>query len=711
MTGAATLGSMGAGQNYMNMATNPGAVGAFMNPYVQQSLQPQLNALQRQGDIQSMQSNAAATGSGAFGGTRSALASNLAQQNALMAQQAALGQGYNQAYNQAQQAMQYGAGLGLQGYGQALQGAGQLANIGTQALQGQQGILGLQNQMGQQQQQQQQNIINQAVQNYATAQQYPQQQLAFMNAMLRGLPLQTMTTQGYQAAPSMLSQFGGLAATGLGAYGAAGGFKAKGGVIKEKKFDVGGAVTADLENMDDARLMQEAKSSPSAMIRREAAQILAERRAAQGIEGAQSNLPAQGFAPGGIIGYDPDAGDEYAGGGMIAFDKGGIASLPVMRFVNEGLVPGFEDFSGGEPYGKAATRTPTMGTKEVLENLERGKKAQAAAEAAKKVKTAADVSKGIEAAAPKASLAGAGRFLSPLISLPALVTSTIGEKLADATRGTMTNNPYFEGYSDPFMGDVAVGNAILNQNEGAKQIALKEGEKADKKAPATTTAPAAAPAAKKDDGIQNLIDEASGSKGIDAMFGNTPLGRLQAEAYKKLQEADLRESESRKDLQKQREEIEANKDQKLWQALMMGGAKTMAGASPRALANIGEGIAGGVSEYAKADAAERAEKKLLLQYQTALDQADYAKKMGNFTALEQIQGRLAGLKVAAMNANASKQAALDAAHQKNFGDLVGRLMRDNGLNEDQAIAAAQRIYAVGNKGLGEGVTVTQVKKS
>ena len=135
-----------------------------------------------------------------------------------MAQQQALGQGYNQAYNQAQQAMQYGAGLGLQGQQAAMQGAGQLANIGGQALQAQQGILGLQQQTGAQQQAQQQNIINQAIQNYATAQQYPQQQLAFMNSMLRGLPLQTMTTQGYQAAPSGLSQLTGLGTAGLGAY-------------------------------------------------------------------------------------------------------------------------------------------------------------------------------------------------------------------------------------------------------------------------------------------------------------------------------------------------------------------------------------------------------------------------------------------------------------------------------------------------------------
>lgn len=135
---------------------------------------------------------------------------------------------------QAQQ-QQFGANLGLQGLQTGLQGAGQLANIGGQALQAQQGIYGLQAQTGATQQQQQQNLINQMIQNYATTQQYPQQQLAFMNAMLRGLPLQTATTQSYQAAPSMASQLTGLGLAGAGAYGlATGERRKKGGKIKEK---------------------------------------------------------------------------------------------------------------------------------------------------------------------------------------------------------------------------------------------------------------------------------------------------------------------------------------------------------------------------------------------------------------------------------------------------------------------------------------------
>ena len=80
MTTQAGLGSLGlanqaagAGQQYNQMATNPYAVGAFMNPYIQQSLDPQLAMIQHDADTQQMQAQANATRSGAFGGTRSAL--------------------------------------------------------------------------------------------------------------------------------------------------------------------------------------------------------------------------------------------------------------------------------------------------------------------------------------------------------------------------------------------------------------------------------------------------------------------------------------------------------------------------------------------------------------------------------------------------------------------------------------------------------------
>ena len=125
-------------------------------------------------------------------------------------------QAQQQANQLAAQQQQFGANYGLANLQQQLAGAGVLGNLGNQQLAAQQGIYGLQNQFGQQQQQQQQNIINQAVQNYQTAQQYPMMQLGQMKSMLQGLPVTTTSQQNYQAAPTNLQN---MMALGMGGYG------------------------------------------------------------------------------------------------------------------------------------------------------------------------------------------------------------------------------------------------------------------------------------------------------------------------------------------------------------------------------------------------------------------------------------------------------------------------------------------------------------
>jgi hypothetical protein len=302
--GAAAAGQAGQGYGaqaaYQQLATSPGAIQAYMNPYLEASLAPQLKLLAQQSGIQSAAQQAAATSSGAFGGSRSALQNALTQQAGNMAAQQAIGQGYNQAFQQAQQAQQYGAGLGIQGLqagtqaqlagvqgaqaglqgvgqrlgagqlglsgagmgiqgqqaaiqgvqaglqgqgvgiqgAQAATGAGQLglgaygqlgsqgvnlANIGNQQLGAQQGIIGLQSQMGGMQQQQAQNIINSAMGQYDKSQQYPYEQFAFLSNMIRGLPMGgTGTSSQYQAAPNPWSQAAGLGIAGLGMYNAMG---------------------------------------------------------------------------------------------------------------------------------------------------------------------------------------------------------------------------------------------------------------------------------------------------------------------------------------------------------------------------------------------------------------------------------------------------------------------------------------------------------
>jgi len=352
----AMQGQQGAniGQQLGQMSTDPNAVQSYMNPYIQASLNPQLQLLGQQTGIQSAGEQAAATRSGAFGGSRQALQNALVQQGGDLAAQQAIGQGYNTAFNNAQQQMNaanaaalagnqqalsgYGMGLqganqagnmalqgnqqalsgygqaasqalqglgmglqgagqagsqAMQGYGMGLQGAGQAANLGMQGAQaglagvgaqqagyGQAGTAGtnlanignmqlgatenianLQNQLGAQQTQAQQNIINQAVQNYATAQQYPFMQLGVMNAMLRGLPTQQTSTTMYQAPPSTVSQLGGLGLAGLGGLGmyntATKGSK-RGGKITS--MATGGAVPMTM--MSDQQL-QQVQQSPS----------------------------------------------------------------------------------------------------------------------------------------------------------------------------------------------------------------------------------------------------------------------------------------------------------------------------------------------------------------------------------------------------------------------------------------------------------------
>jgi hypothetical protein len=70
--------------------------------------------------------------------------------------------------------------------------------------------------MGALEQQQQQNVINQAIQNYAMAQQAPMERLQQFNALLRGYALPGQTVTQYQAPPPMASQLAGLGMAGYG---------------------------------------------------------------------------------------------------------------------------------------------------------------------------------------------------------------------------------------------------------------------------------------------------------------------------------------------------------------------------------------------------------------------------------------------------------------------------------------------------------------
>jgi len=316
----------GMGRQYQQMATDPNAIAAYMSPYMQNVVDTQQREAVRQSDIQRTANMGQATQQGAFGGGRQAIIEAERQRNLGTQLGSIQAQGSQNAFQQAQQAQQYGANLGLQGlqtgagiYGQgltaqqqaiqqALGGAGQLAGLGTQALEAQKGIAGLQNQYGAQQQSMEQQKINQSIQDYANAQQYPLMQLGFMSNMLRGLPMQSTTTNQYVAAPNPLTQGIGMAGAGASLYnafnpsaGRAPGM-AEGGIASVPQYDVGGEVESDLESMPSEALAREAKESPSPIIRQKAQRILRERQMEQAPQGMQYQAP-QGMAGGGIIAF------------------------------------------------------------------------------------------------------------------------------------------------------------------------------------------------------------------------------------------------------------------------------------------------------------------------------------------------------------------------------------------------------------------------
>ncbi len=261
------LQAAGAGQQFAQQATDPYATQAYMSPYMQNVVNYQKAQAARDYGMAQQGRKAQAVGQGAFGGSRQAIMEAEAQRNLMGQLQGIEATGAQEAFKNAQAQQQFGAQLGLQGlqagmqgtaqgiqgsqaglqgiqtalqgFGQGTQAGTALGQLGAQQLAAQQGIIGTQSQMGAQQQALEQQKINQAIQDYATAQQYPFMQLGTLSALLRGLPLQQATTQQYQAAPSALSQLSGLGLTGAAAYGL---MKKKGGKITEKS----GSDLADL---------------------------------------------------------------------------------------------------------------------------------------------------------------------------------------------------------------------------------------------------------------------------------------------------------------------------------------------------------------------------------------------------------------------------------------------------------------------------------
>lgn len=108
----------------MNMDTSGAGLGSFgdldqagrnqyMNPYVQDSLAPQLRIAQEEADRQMAAQNVAAAQSGSFGGSRNAIMNAMLQRDSAQQQQDITAQGYNTAFDNAQNAFGADRDFGL----------------------------------------------------------------------------------------------------------------------------------------------------------------------------------------------------------------------------------------------------------------------------------------------------------------------------------------------------------------------------------------------------------------------------------------------------------------------------------------------------------------------------------------------------------------------------------------------------------------------
>jgi hypothetical protein len=288
--------SAGMGGTYEQMATDPRSMQAYMSPYMQNVIETQKQAAIEDAQRAQLGANLGAARQGTYGGARQTLAQT--QREAALNKQLSdiQGRGLQDAFQQAQQAQQFGVTsglqglqgaqtglgtalqggqLGLSGIGQAISGqqaglqglgqAGQLYGLGMQGagvgLEGVRGAqagygltggmgaqfgnlgaaeqnailqrLGFQGQMGDIQRQFDNKTLSTSRSRILRlVQEMPAQRLAGYNALLRGYATPTSTISQYQAAANPLQTIGALG-TAAGGFGTLmGGGKKAGGAIK-----------------------------------------------------------------------------------------------------------------------------------------------------------------------------------------------------------------------------------------------------------------------------------------------------------------------------------------------------------------------------------------------------------------------------------------------------------------------------------------------
>lgn len=359
IAGAAANQALSAGAGFSPYQTGQfGAQAAdYMNPYMQNVVGIQQREAQRQADIAGTQRAGEAVRAGAFGGGRQAVVDAEAARNLAMQKGDIQSRGLNTAYEQAQQmfnqeqqrgeqSRQFGANLGLQGVQSALQGASTLGSLGNQQFGQQMDITQQQAAMGGTQQQQMQRMLDQQYQDYMAQQRHPYEQLDWMTAQLRGVPMGSQS-QVYSSQPSTSAQIAGLGTT-LAGFAAA-----RGGEVPS--YAEGGITGA----LSDSQLQQRQQMPTISAL----AKMAVEKEMLDRAQLRQGMQPPPGAAPQGTVADEVAAGlgalpvqDDLvnmAGGGIVSFAGGGATPYSIPELERDPRIAAMMD---GRPETEAEER-------------------------------------------------------------------------------------------------------------------------------------------------------------------------------------------------------------------------------------------------------------------------------------------------------------------------------------------------------------------
>jgi hypothetical protein len=173
--------------------TSQGTAATYMNPYIQESLNPQLNEARRQAEISRMGDAARLAKAGAYGGSRQAIMESELNRNLMQKQADITGIGYNTAYDKAANQFNVEQGMGLNAQNQANQ-------YGLNALTKQAELGGVQR-----------GIEGEGIAadygQFKEERDYPYKQVQYQQSLLQGLPLAAQSYTYNQ--PSPISQAAG----------------------------------------------------------------------------------------------------------------------------------------------------------------------------------------------------------------------------------------------------------------------------------------------------------------------------------------------------------------------------------------------------------------------------------------------------------------------------------------------------------------------